>query len=68
MPYGHGEWEFDRLHPRHNLLATFPKLRGYCYGAMVFETIIVPEEHIAMIQEGFGLHMVPYDSSACMAL
>jgi hypothetical protein len=46
--------------------AAFPGLVGVLFGVRVFESDIVPEEHIALIPDGIEGKLV--DSAACIAL
>jgi hypothetical protein len=41
-------------------------LMGYFFGAMVFESNIVPTNHVAVLPDGFAGHLV--DKAACMPL
>jgi hypothetical protein len=56
---------FDRI-ASWQVLSAFPGLVGHLYGVRVFESSIVPEEHIALIPDGIEGKLV--DSAACIAL
>ena len=46
--------------------SAMPGIVGYLYGARVFESELVPEEHIALIPDGIEGRLV--DSAACVPL